>query len=98
MAAKIVDYTPTSAESVWAEDAKTLAALPKGKAIQIEGDKGARTAFQRAARDAGVTARCVKTEELDGEQFAYTFVATALRTREAKPKDADAVAAVADTE
>lgn len=86
--AEIIDYTPATAADQWAEDAKTLAGLDEGKAIRIKGGKGARVAFQKAARALDFTARCVGeatvTEpDKDGKGGVYTFdfIATELRTR-----------------
>lgn len=93
---KAIDFTPTTSVDTWAADAKALADLPEGKAWQITGDKGARTAFQRAARVEGITARVVASEEIGEGKFTFTFVAAELRTREVKPKDAEAEAEAAE--
>lgn len=97
--AKVIKYTPKSVASEWAEDAKTLAGLDEGQALVIEGDKSARVAFQRAARDEGYTARCVESSEVEEDKFEFTFIRAELRTRTAKPKDGeDAEAEVAEAE
>lgn len=100
MTAEVFDYVPTSAPSEWAEDVAKLKALPEGKGLAIVGGKTARTAFQRAARDEGFTARCVSTTDLGDDQFKFGFIAAELRTRKTKDADADADAdaEVADTE
>lgn len=85
--AKFIDYTPETAESKWADDARALKDAPEGKAIVIEGDAKARTAFQRAARAEGYTARLVSEREVVDGAFEFAFIAAPLIERKPKGED-----------
>lgn len=86
---KFIDYIPETAESKWADDARALKDAPEGKAIVIEGDAKARTAFQRAARAEGFTARLVGETELSDGAFEFAFIAAPLIERKAKGEDTE---------